>query len=401
VASARFLQISDLHLGAPFGWLAPERRAERRREQQRALEDAVAEAIHRRVEGILIAGDLFDREGVDAQTLAFAVHVFEAPGCPPVLIAPGNHDPWSLTSPYWNARLLGARGWSWPEHVHVFTSARWSARRLAGSPVEVWGRSFTTGIPSAERPLDPAMLGDASRENGSALRVAVFHGSREGFLPPGQVTAGPFSDEEARRSPFVYLAAGHYHLRSRLDHAGAVRLAYAGSAIAIAPDELGAHGALEVRIDRDRVETELVELDRRRVHELSVDVSGAASEDQVDRRIFGALDGAGVRECDLATVRLQGRLSRGVRWGRPGAELAARLFHLRVDPRAVRPDHDLESLRRGSGLTTEERFARALLERIQSEDDPDRRAVIESALYYGLDALRLREVTPGYEELGE
>jgi len=27
--------------------------------------------------------------------------------------------------------------------------------------------------------------------------------------------------------------------------------------------------------------------------------------------------------------------------------------------------------------------------------------VIESALYYGLDALRLREVTPGYEELGE
>jgi len=283
VAAARFLQISDLHLGAPFGWLAPERRAERRREQQRALEDAVAEAIHRRVEGILIAGDLFDREGVDAQTLAFAVHVFEAPGCPPVLIAPGNHDPWSLTSPYWNARLLGARGWSWPEHVHVFTSARWSARRLAGSPVEVWGRSFTTGIPSAERPLDPAMLGDASRENGSALRVAVFHGSREGFLPPGQVTAGPFSDEEARRSPFVYLAAGHYHLRSRLDHAGAVRLAYAGSAIAIAPDELGAHGALEVRIDRDRVETEFVELDRRRVHELSVDVSGAASEDQVDR----------------------------------------------------------------------------------------------------------------------
>ncbi len=86
-------------------------------------------------------------------------------------------------------------------------------------------------------------------------------------------------------------------------------------------------------------------------------------------------------------------------WRRCGSRAGCRA--LRVDPRAVRPDHDLESLRRGSGLTTEERFARALLERIQSEDDPDQRAVIESALYYGLDALRLREVTPGYEELGE
>jgi DNA repair exonuclease SbcCD nuclease subunit len=400
VAAARFLQISDLHLGAPFGWLAPERRTERRREQQRALEDAVAEAVRRRVDAILIAGDLFDREGVDAQTLAFAVRVFDPPGCPPVFIAPGNHDPWSLSSPFWNARLLEARGWSWPEHVHVFTSARWTGCGIPGSPIEVWGRSFTTGIPSAERPLDTAMLADVPRDGGTALRVGVFHGSREGFLPPGQITAGPFSDEEALLSPFVYLAAGHYHVRSRLDHAGSARLAYAGSPIALTPGELGDHGALEVRIDRDRVETEFVELDRRRVHELSVDVSGAVSEDQVDRRILAALDAAGIRDRDLATVRLSGRLPRGVRCPSPGAELAARLFHLRIDPGAVRPDHDLDSLRRGSGVTTEERFARTLLERLEREDDPDQLAVIESALYYGLDALRLREVTPGYEELG-
>src|SRR5438093_12380257 len=100
LAVAKFLQVSDLHLGAPFGWLPAERRAERWRDQRRALEAAVRVAIDRGTDAILIPGDLFDQEGVDAEALAFAVHAFDAAGCPPVFIAPGNHDPWFPESPY-------------------------------------------------------------------------------------------------------------------------------------------------------------------------------------------------------------------------------------------------------------------------------------------------------------
>ena len=96
---ARFLHVSDLHLGRPFGWLPAERRSERRREQLRILERAVSEAIERGVHAILIPGDLFDQEGVDAETLATVVgSTFAVSGCPPVYIAPGNHDPSSETS---------------------------------------------------------------------------------------------------------------------------------------------------------------------------------------------------------------------------------------------------------------------------------------------------------------
>src|SRR5262245_59091364 len=98
---ARFLQISDLHLGRPFVWLPPDRRAERRADQRRALEQAVREAIERGAHAILIPGDLFDVEGVDAGTMAFALNVFAISGCPPVFIAPGNHDPWSESSHLW------------------------------------------------------------------------------------------------------------------------------------------------------------------------------------------------------------------------------------------------------------------------------------------------------------
>jgi DNA repair exonuclease SbcCD nuclease subunit len=408
--SARFLQVSDLHLGSSWGWLPPPRRDERRREQRRALEECVAQAIERGMHAILIPGDLFDREDVDADTLAFAVHAFDDPGCPPVFIAPGNHDPWSDTGPCWSPRLLAARGWTWPDHVHVFTSAGWTARPLPEMPVSIWGRCFTSGVPSLERPLEPRALAAVGPPDPPGLHVALFHGSREGCCPPSQNVTAPFSDDEARLSPFAYMAVGHYHTAPRFEDEGGtaaagVRLAYAGSALALDTTEVGPHGALEVRIeygtDRPRVEVEFVELDRRRVHDVVVDVTGAASADQVDRRVQQKLDEVQASDRDLATVRLTGRLVRGVRYGGPAQELRDRVFHLRVDLRGVRPDYDLDAYRRGSPGTTEARFARALLDGLDAERDPEQRAIIESALYYGLDAFRLREVQPAYEELGE
>ena len=103
---------------------------------------------------------------------------------------------------------------------------------------------------------------------------------------------------------------------------------------------------------------------------------------------------------DILAVRLTGRLLRGVRYAAAGPELRPRAFHVRIDARAVRPDYDLAALRAADPVTTEDRFARALLERLDAETDPERRADLESALFYGLDAFRLHEVVPAYEELG-
>jgi DNA repair exonuclease SbcCD nuclease subunit len=410
MAVARFLQLSDLHLGAPLGWLPVERREERRRDQRAALERAVREAIERGVHAILVPGDLFDQEGVDAATLAFALGVFDVTGCPPVFIAPGNHDPFFEGSLYWNERLLRARAMRWPPHVHLFTTPHWSVRpvpELQG--VRVWGRCFTANVESLERPLAPAALAAVSDTDPSGFDLALFHGSRENQCPTGQRMTAPFADDEAAAGPFAYLAVGHYHAASRLAAAGGasagVRLAYAGSAVAIDAGEVGAHGALEVRVEYGRrlpfVEVDFVELDRRRVHMLTAEVSLATSAEQVDRRVQKALDDAGVTDQDIVTVQITGRLARGVRYAAPGGDLRGRAFHLRLDLRRLRPDYDLDAYRSENPSTTEERFAATLLQRRDQETDPLQRAVIEGALYYGLDAFRLREVVPAYEELGE
>ena len=397
----RFIQLSDLHLGAPLAWLGADRRAERKREQRRALEAAIQAAIDRKATAILVPGDLFDAEGVDAETLAFAVHAFARQGCPPVFITPGNHDPCTTNSAYWNARLLAARGWEWPAHVHVFRSPAWSRFDLPSAPVTVWGRSFVSSSPAFERPLETRALpaaGDPARAH-----IAVFHGSREGACPPGQQVTAPFSTTEVLASPFAYLAVGHYHQPSRIDapDGGGVRLAYAGSTIALNARETGEHGVLEVRLNPSKrtAEIEPIVLDERRVHELTVDVTGAASADAIDYRLSEALLGAGVTDRDIVRVRLTGRVVRGVRYESAGPDLAAQVFWLRLDLRELRPDYDLEGIRAREPTTTEDRFTHALLDELDTETDPAKRARLLSALYYGLDAFRLGEVAPAWEQM--
>src|SRR5262245_50450897 len=212
MALARFLQVSDVHLGAPFRWLPAERREDRRRDQRGVLERVVREAIEREAHAILVPGDLFDQEGVDAATLAFALSVFDVRGCPPVFIAPGNHDPYSERSLYWNERLLQARAMRWPAHVHVSNTPYWAAETVPGLPgVRVWGRSYAPNVESFERPLAPATLKSVPQAEAGGFNLALFHGSREGHCPPGQKLTAPFSDADATGAPFTYMAVGHYH----------------------------------------------------------------------------------------------------------------------------------------------------------------------------------------------
>jgi DNA repair exonuclease SbcCD nuclease subunit len=413
MALLRLLQISDLHLGRPFAWLPPERRDLRRRDQQTALEQVIKHAIERDAHAILVPGDLFDGVPVDTGSLTFAVRAFSVPGCPPVFISPGNHDPASNDNAAWNPRLLHARGTHWPSHVHIFDQPRWSAVDLDSVPgVRIWGRAFLTSSGTMERPLSQQALEDVSPRAEGGIDVAVFHGSREGRCPPAQKITAPFSDAEVTASPFHYHAVGHYHARSDIEQmpgegapSSGVRLAYAGSPIALDYTEPGEHGALEVLIryglDGCVVGAEPHKLDRRRVLSTQADVTGCSTPEQVDRRTLHAFAAAGVSANDFTRLTLIGRLSPGVRWTAPGPDVFARAFHVRWDRGAVRPDYELDALRSSEGRTTEERFARELLARIDAEQDPEQRVALERALFYGLDAFRVREVVPQWEEVAE
>ena len=400
-AAFRFLQVSDVHLGRVFAWLPPEKRAERRLDLREAWRRAVEEAVRRQVDALFVPGDLFDGEEADAETVNRAIECVQVEGCPPVYIAPGNHDCYSKANTYYdNAKLLARRQKPWPEHVHIFTTREFSAvRHPVKSDVEIWGRCVHANVDSEERVLRNLPTRDPGRWN-----LALLHGSREGFRKPGKLVTAPFDDDEVKHSGFDYIALGHYHEPAEIRDAGDIlRAAYSGSAAALDRDETGDHGALEVRVygadpRQARFETERVELDPRRLLSLAVSVDGCGSPEAARERVHNALEEAGARPTDLVVCRLQGRTLPGVSVVPPVEAFQDWVWYLHLNAQEVRPSYDLESLRgRGEARTSEERFVRALLAQLESETDPERRARTEAALYYGLDALHQKQVAPRYE----
>jgi hypothetical protein len=377
------------------------RRAELRDIWRRAVE----EAISRRVDALFVPGDLFDGEEADAETVNRAIECVSVRGCPPVFLAPGNHDCYSRANTYYDkAKLQARRQAAWPEHVTIFTRPEIVSAALPGRPdVRVWGRCVHANVDSAERVLERPPALDRQQAH-----VLLLHGSRDGFLRPGKRLTAPFSDAEILRSGFDYVALGHYHEYATIvDENGRARAAYSGSPAALARDETGARGGLHVRLTLDPAaapgarlvgsEIEPVTLDERRLHEVTVDLSGAGSRDTARERTMLALEAADASLCDLVVAHYVGTPLPGVDVVPRPEEFGERVWFFAADAARVRPAYDLASYRRGEPRTTEERFARSLLVEIEDEKNPERRALLEAALYYGLDALRQQGVAPRYE----
>ena len=112
----KILHTGDLHLDSPF-CANDSQTADERREAQRAiLRRIFACAKEENCDLMLIAGDLFDGRYVTPETEALVLKLLRESDCP-VVIAPGNHDPYAEGGFYatWQEKL--------PEHIYLFTSS--------------------------------------------------------------------------------------------------------------------------------------------------------------------------------------------------------------------------------------------------------------------------------------
>lgn len=141
----RIIHTADVHLdhsfAADFGSSIHGRaRREAIRTAFRALVDR---CLAWPADALLIAGDLFDAEHVTPDTLAFLRACFAELDPIPVVIAPGESDPYSADSPY-------AR-YAWPSNVRVFLAPSWQFFEFDGSSLTVHGFACTGGAGAADR----------------------------------------------------------------------------------------------------------------------------------------------------------------------------------------------------------------------------------------------------------
>jgi len=371
--TVRILHFADLHLDRSFASLgmASSEAIKRREELRATLRRIVDLAIERNVQAVTVGGDLYERDRATLDTGNFIVKEFSRLAPRQVLVAPGNHDPYTPDSLY--------RRVEWPDNVRVFDSPQWRPVPVAEG-VTVWG----AGHIGPETREDLLAHLHVDRKD---TAVALLHGSNTSFVPEGKVAHCPFSAEEVEATGATFLLLGHYH-QARLSPASRPRCAYPGSPEPLGFDETGPHYVLVLDVDDAEVAPELVSINQTFYESHEVDVSGMNTSDQVREAIWSL------------PIRQQasGTLVRVVLAGQPEPELdidnaalmAATAQHFRYLDIVDRsePAFDLDAIR--GETTTRGAFVRMMEERIAAACEPDR-SILAKALIYGLQTFEGRE----------
>ena len=221
----KLLHTADWHLDSPFSSL-PEHCRKKLRQAQRELPRLLGELCKK--EGCklaLLSGDIFDgspsRETVDS--LKKALQSWEVP----VFISPGNHDFYSLASP-WAER--------WPENVHIFKGSL-EYIDLPELDCRVYGGGY--------RSMDcPPLLEGFRAEGDARWCVGVLHGDGLNLNSP----YCPVTASQVRESGLDYLALGHIHCQGSF-RAGDTLCAWPGCPMGRGWDETGEKGALIAELE--------------------------------------------------------------------------------------------------------------------------------------------------------
>ena len=243
----KILHSADWHMDSPFGSFGPEQR-DALRSAQLEIPGRIAGACRDQAcDLVLLAGDIFDGP-FKKPTLALVRDAL-AECRVPVLIAPGNHDPWGPGSP-WEE--------SWPDNVCVFPPVL-SKLDLPDLQCRVYGAGFAS--------MDsPGLLEDFHAEPGARYQIGLFHGDPTG----ASSHYNPITAAQVRGSGLTYLALGHIHRLGGLELGGTV-CGWPGCPMGRGWDETGEKGYLIVNL-QDGVGLQPISLDMPRFTQLTVDV---------------------------------------------------------------------------------------------------------------------------------
>ncbi|MBI3654578.1 MAG: exonuclease SbcCD subunit D [Acidobacteria bacterium] len=256
---AKFLHIADIHLGIKR-YNLPDRTGD----FFRAWCDVIERyALNRRVDFVLIAGDLFDRRLVEPQAAnhAMAMLMKLAEARIPVVVIEGNHDQHEATSRFSWLRSFSQWGYIKLLEPHwdddgVATMIEWDDDQKKGSFIDIAdARIFGSNWYGATTGNVLPLLAQAALEKkrADATNIMLLHSDVEGQLNHRVQNALSIAKLVTMREAVDYLALGHTHKRFEIDG-----WAYnPGSLEACSVDEVEApRGAFLVETDGTNIKTE-------------------------------------------------------------------------------------------------------------------------------------------------
>lgn len=365
--TVRLLHTADWHLGCPFHRIPGDAGATLRERRLEVVREIAALAAARRVDAVLVAGDVLDHQHVDdalLRRMLAALAGFRGPW----ILLPGNHDA-ALAESVWSrlSRLGPGAG--------VVLADRCEPIAIAG------GRAFVLPAPLRARrtPEDLTLWMDGAATPEGTIRIGLAHGILEGLRPEAEEAPNPIARDRAELARLDYLALGDRH--STLE--AAPRTWYAGT-----PEPDGfryreAGNVLLVELDGPGAPLRVVPVATGRFHWLERALELAPLEPaELERRIDGLRGGlpAEPDRCVLRVV-LSGSVDLAGRTAVDAAlaRLAAAVRHLDLEDSLLLQPSAAELARLDDGGPIGA-CARALAERACSGTSEEDRAVARLAL---------------------
>lgn len=275
----RFLHTADLHLDSPLRGLGSREGApveELRGASRRALDLLVELAKSEKVDFVIIAGDIYDRDWKDYSTGLFfrsrMARLNEA-GIPVYMIS-GNHDAASVIS----------RKLSLPDNVTVFSSRSPETFDVPGLPVALHGMSFPN------RAVDENLVPRYPEPIAEKFNIGILHTSLAGAA--GHDTYAPCSVSDLTQKGYDYWALGHIHQPEVI--AQDPWIVFPGNIQGRHARECGERGCVIVTVDDSSKVSSLKKfpLDLIRWSTIEVNVSNSESVEEVFTEIRAALGNA-------------------------------------------------------------------------------------------------------------
>lgn len=202
----RFLHTADWQIGRTYPRFAPDDAAFLAEARIETVERIARLATERRVDAVLVAGDVFDAQTVPDRTVRRLFNAL-AGFAGPWLMIPGNHDAALAASVWTRARRLDCI----PANVHALVQPGMTPFEDLGCAV------LAAPLTQRQTHSDLTTWFDDEPSPPGLVRIGLAHGCIAGILPDTVDSANPIAADRAATARLDYLALGDWHGARRID----------------------------------------------------------------------------------------------------------------------------------------------------------------------------------------
>jgi len=380
--SVKILHCADLHIGSSFSSLDG-KSALRKIELLSAFDTIIDVCNEKKVDFLLVAGDLFDKVNIDEREVDHIIGRFMQLSGTFVFISPGNHDPFSADS-YYMLKI-------WPENVHIF-NGKMSEVFIKEKHTRIYGAGFTS---TYSKGLLESRNYTTSDLGTDIINICVLHGELTASSENSYYN--PITRSQIENSGFDYIALGHAHSRTLLQRAGKTFFAYPGPLEGMGFDEQGEMGVYFGTVSKGSCDLKFVETSKRRFKSLNVDIGECYSNDDIYEKVISGIKllGGKIRENDFYKIILKGEVSQDyiINTGLIESKISEIVYFAKIID-STREKLDLEKI--ASDETLKGIFAKKLLKEFNLSKNSNNiysNEIVEKAIKYGMAAFS-GEVVP-------